>query len=677
MDFTEVKERVSQLEGAIKRLDSVRKHLSRNALDIKSEIHANVSRNLECLRGREVSLLGAVDQVLAVKEDTLQGQQARLNQALGVLHTSLSMVGTADADRQQITETLDRLNKVELSPEETPYISFRADHLGLREAILSYGRVDANGLPLVTAFEDPSKPSASLPRHFEEYEDVDHHVFYKTLGHSQAGRVPGTSINVTIPKLSTRVEDWLQKKVVPTPPASEGSCRAARPSTLPQRVRSEAGPAASTPGSSCSLNNWLSLIKQHADLEEEHDFEITDNTASLFDMRSTPVSAKSSPAQHLRAKPLDSSVWLHKQAKNHGKPSSNVFKHIPSDPKVWLVQAYNQMKKLTVASNKETSSDLFAHISKDSATWLIRGAPAKTGSCCVSASGQKTLRQRENTSQASGINARSNLFSHISSKTDDWLHKETKSHNPTGNSLAQAPNASDTRKWLVQDKDATAAPAQPRVPAIELEDVCRANELCCSMTECVSKPDCVAMFLCSEGVTPSKPALASTSSPARDKNNRSTTGFDFQQWASTSLEDWLAPATTTAPFVVAPNKISLEEKLGKLSLDMQTGEKVEAKEVEADSCDMFHLIPGLSDPVWRSSTSEKGVKEEENNWLQKSPQQLSNADAQFEEWLVQAKAGLGDDSEGWSVVSESFSVHSEQKAMDVATADSYINKWLL
>ena len=34
MDFTEVKERVNQLEGAIKRLDSVRKHLSRNASDV-------------------------------------------------------------------------------------------------------------------------------------------------------------------------------------------------------------------------------------------------------------------------------------------------------------------------------------------------------------------------------------------------------------------------------------------------------------------------------------------------------------------------------------------------------------------------------------------------------------------------------------------------------------------
>ena len=85
-------------------------------------------------------------------------------------------------------------------------------------------------------------------------------------------------ITVAIPKLSTRVEDWLQKKV--PRPAEECAARAARPSSLPHRIRSETAlTGSSTPGSSCSLNNWLSLIKQHADLEEEHDFEITDNTA--------------------------------------------------------------------------------------------------------------------------------------------------------------------------------------------------------------------------------------------------------------------------------------------------------------------------------------------------------------------------------------------------------------
>ena len=89
-----------------------------------------------------------------------------------------------------------RLNQLELSPEETPYIGFCADQLQMRENLLSYGRVDVNGVPTTSnAFEEPCKPSASLPRHVEEYEDADHHVFYKTLQDIQ--RTPDTSTSVS------------------------------------------------------------------------------------------------------------------------------------------------------------------------------------------------------------------------------------------------------------------------------------------------------------------------------------------------------------------------------------------------------------------------------------------------------------------------------------------------
>ncbi|RUS91896.1 hypothetical protein EGW08_000298 [Elysia chlorotica] len=654
MDFTEVKERVNQLEGAIKRLDSVRKHLSRNASDIKSEIHASVSRNLECLRGREVSLLGAVDQVLALKEDTLQGQQARLNQALGVLHTSLSMAGLADADRQQLADTLHRLNKVELSPEETPYISFRANHLGLREAILSYGRVDANGLPLVTAFEDPSKPSASLPRHLEEYEDVDHHVFYKTLGHSQAGKTPGTKINVTIPKLSTRVEDWLQHKA--SRACADECFRAARPSSLPQQVRSEPGTASSTPGSSCSLNNWLSLIKQHADLEEEHDFEITDNSVSLLEAPGLSTPGKVSSSQLVPVE-TDYTAWLHGAARASSRSAGELFKHIPSDPKVWLAQAYSQLRELSVTYGKEKTMDMFAHISKESTVWLQPGTAANNER--APAANTKGLGRKDGSTETS-VAPKLNLFSHISTNADDWLNRKGKTSKNEA-PITPIEGITNTDDWLMKDE----AENQPKLTAVELEDVCRANELCCSISECVSKPDCMAMFLCSESASPALP------DSTKDKNKIGMPAFDFQQWASTKMEDWLSPRMT----VVAPTKSGLEanlEKLEKLSLDMQVAEKNEGKEAEADSCDVFHMIPGLADPVWQASTNQKGAKEEENLWLRRSP------DCLLQDWLTLAKAaGPGEDSEGWSVVSDSFSVHSEQQAVDVATADHFINKWLL
>ena len=226
--------------------------------------------------------------------------------------------------------------------------------------------------------------------------------------------------------------------------------------------------------------------------------------------------------------------------------------------------------------------------------------------------------------------------------------------------------STDTSDWLPKDEPNSEAskPNQPRVPVVELEDVCRANELCCSMSECVSKPDCVAMFLCAE-----EASADPESSATKDKNQKTVAPFNFQPW-SMVLEDWLSPADSTFG---TPSKDPAQGQLEKLSLGMQNVEKMEAKETEADSCDIFHMIPSLSDPMWQAPTNEKGAKEEENLWLHKSPA-LSHTDALFNEWLALAK---GDDSEGWSVVSDSFSVQSDQQAMDVATADHFINKWLL
>lgn len=88
-----------------------------------------------------------------------------------------------------------RLESLELKAEETPHIAFRANHVSLRESILSYGRVDSKGLPLQSAFADADKPSASLPRHLEEYEDTEHHVFYKTLQDTRAENAASTSVS--------------------------------------------------------------------------------------------------------------------------------------------------------------------------------------------------------------------------------------------------------------------------------------------------------------------------------------------------------------------------------------------------------------------------------------------------------------------------------------------------
>ena len=74
-----------------------------------------------------------------------------------------------------------RLESLDLRPEESPYISFRADVPSLRESLYKFGRVDSRGLPIETAFADPQMSSTSLPNVFEDYGDAEHHILYKTV----------------------------------------------------------------------------------------------------------------------------------------------------------------------------------------------------------------------------------------------------------------------------------------------------------------------------------------------------------------------------------------------------------------------------------------------------------------------------------------------------------------
>lgn len=60
------------------------------------------------MRNREVWLLGQVDTVVGVKEEVLHRQQARLNKALGILHSSLAHATLSDTETatQHLTQAL-------------------------------------------------------------------------------------------------------------------------------------------------------------------------------------------------------------------------------------------------------------------------------------------------------------------------------------------------------------------------------------------------------------------------------------------------------------------------------------------------------------------------------------------------------------------------------------------
>jgi len=75
-----------------------------------------------------------------------------------------------------------RLDLGELQPEETPYVSFKSDPSVLREAVMNYGRIDHTSVPpLHSPFMTPGQQAPSLPKQFEDYDDAEHHILYKTV----------------------------------------------------------------------------------------------------------------------------------------------------------------------------------------------------------------------------------------------------------------------------------------------------------------------------------------------------------------------------------------------------------------------------------------------------------------------------------------------------------------
>ncbi|ESO84755.1 hypothetical protein LOTGIDRAFT_150991 [Lottia gigantea] len=361
---SDINDKIEQLEKAIKQLDAVKRHLLHNATEIKGQVQTTMSRHLESLRNREVWLLSQVDLVFSAKEAVLQAQQARLNKMLGVLQSTIGLTADSNSNSNSIlVETLQKLdiNLNDLNPEETAFFTFRADPSDLRNTILNYGHVDANGMPLSGAFHEPE--SQTLPRHFEDYEGPDHHIFYKTVSDNKQNEDCGIYVN--IPKLSTKAEDWLlySTNTTTTTTSTDSTPRFSFPPFSSNwldwiRQKSPSTPGMSSPtlrtiSSDASIKDWLCQIKQYADPEEEEDFEIVDNsglsTASSDSYTSIPDSIPVKPTVtnldliHLEF-PTAVQSWLKTNRSTPEDKPYDFFQHVPSDPDVWLIHQIEKKK---------------------------------------------------------------------------------------------------------------------------------------------------------------------------------------------------------------------------------------------------------------------------------------------------------------------------------------------
>ncbi|XP_052354395.1 nuclear receptor coactivator 4 isoform X2 [Oncorhynchus keta] len=133
----------SQLEEAIGGVTRAEAQLKDNSREVKSQLHTCISRHLEFMRSREVWLLEQIDLVEQLKGEALQTQLHQLHCLRGQFDILIHQLENSNSNNlaNQLTSCLEKLSSLNLTPEETPEMSFQADTRSLRQAITSFGTI--------------------------------------------------------------------------------------------------------------------------------------------------------------------------------------------------------------------------------------------------------------------------------------------------------------------------------------------------------------------------------------------------------------------------------------------------------------------------------------------------------------------------------------------------------
>ncbi|XP_029608907.1 nuclear receptor coactivator 4 isoform X3 [Salmo trutta] len=133
----------SQLEEAIGGVTRAEAQLKDNSREVKSQLHTSISRHLEFMRSREVWLLEQIDLVEQLKGEALQAQLHQLHCLRGQFDILIHQLANSNSNNlaNQLTSCMEKLSSLNLTPEETPEMSFQADTRSLRQAITSFGTI--------------------------------------------------------------------------------------------------------------------------------------------------------------------------------------------------------------------------------------------------------------------------------------------------------------------------------------------------------------------------------------------------------------------------------------------------------------------------------------------------------------------------------------------------------